>query len=374
MKNTDIAIAYIVRILGLVKAILLKIWSFSRIDRLYRKFIGLKRKHKIIAMILAIGLMIGYKSLFSTGYQPDVKVVEIYKVSTGNLLSTTRLLGTIKAKKYFTANAGYSGTVAYIAESGTKLKTGEKIAQIDKPEVEDSYKSALESLKIATSQYDRVLHLAKTNAASKQTVEDKYTAMAKAQSSLAIAKQELDKMLFTAPFDGVVGSPLYHAGSKVSEGSTIVVFYNPSELVVTFDIPSNLLGEIGEKATVTLNGQDYVTAPVQRALAAGSYTVPAYIDFKCANCIIGEITNLDLHLIEKQNIITVPASCVFISNGQLMVYKVKGTELEIQPVKTGMREKDTLEILEGVKIGDILVLQGQSRLYPGVPVKIYEGE
>ena len=206
----------------------------------------------------------------------------------------------------------------------------------------------------------------------KNSVEEKYSNLAASESRLATAKAELDKISFTAPFDGIVGSALQYPGSKVQGGSEIVTFYDTEDLVVKFDIPSNLLGNLGINGKVTINNEEYTTSFIQRALSGGAYTVPAYIDFKCSNCIIGEIIDVDLHIIDKQNIFTLPKACVFIQSGHTMIYKIKDNKAHIYPVKTGVREKDTVEIIEGVEEGDIVVFEGQARLYPEVKVKIFE--
>ena len=372
MQYMDKTISYMKRIVIFIKIIGLKTLSISKLDKLFTKFMGLKTKYKISFAIIAVILVVAYKFFFAPAWPEEIKMVEAHTVSKGNLLVKTRLLGTIGAKKYFVAAASDNGIVDFVAEAGTKLKQGEVIAHINKPEIQKAYETALEAAKIANSRYQRELNLEKAKASSKHAVEEKYSNLADAQSRLSAAKAGLDKISFIAPFDGIVGSALQHPGSKVHDNSEIVAFYDPEDLVVKFDIPSNLLGNLGTNGKVTINGEEYTTSFIQRALSGGAYTVPAYIDFKCSNCIIGEIIDVDLHIIDKQNIFTLPKACVFIQNGHTMIYKIKDNKAYIGPVKTGVREKDTIEILEGVAAGDIVVLGGQARLYPEVKVKIFE--
>src|SRR5690606_33564767 len=168
---------------------------------------------------LLILLLIAQKFLFGPGWPQDVKMVEVYKVSKGNLLVTARLLGTIGAKKYFIATASDNGTVDFVAESGSRLKQGDVIAHINKPEVQKAYEAALEAVKIANNQYNREIKLEKAKAASRYSVEAKYASLAEAQARLATAKSEWDKISFIAPFDGIVGSALLYPGSKVKYGA-----------------------------------------------------------------------------------------------------------------------------------------------------------
>jgi membrane fusion protein (multidrug efflux system) len=366
MKNINKIEAYFIRILGFIQSISVKILP------IFSYLIKLKLKYKIIVAILLIAIIVTYKFLFGQAYPEDIKIVEVYEAKKGDLLVTTRLLGTITAKKYYLVTAGDAGTLNFVAQPGTNLKQGEIIAHIDCPEIENAYHAALKVVKIAEDQHQRELHLAHTKASSQYAVEKKYMQLAEAQTNLANAKSNMDKILFTAAFDGIVGSALFYPGSKVHSGAEIVTFYDPKELVVKFDIPSNLLVDLDDKAKVTIKDHVYNTFFIQRALSTGSYTIPAYIDFKCDNCIIGEITDVDLHLANKHDIIIIDSSCVFIRDGQTMIYKVKDNKAHISPVKIGLREKDSVEIIEGVEAGDIVVSQGQSRLRPEISVKIYE--
>lgn len=225
---------------------------------LIARFKSLRLLYKILVIILIIGSVIAYKIFFGAGYPQDIKVVEVHKVSKGNLLVTTKLLGTISAKKYYVATSGYNATLEFVAEAGAKLKKGEKIAYLNVKEIMDAYNSALDAAKIAENQYNREIMLEKSKTSSKNAVEQKYIQLAAAQNNLAMAKGNLDKILFIAPFDGIVATPLFHPGSQVKDNDEIVTFYDDSELVVKFDIPSDIAKTLPAKITITINGRNII--------------------------------------------------------------------------------------------------------------------
>jgi membrane fusion protein (multidrug efflux system) len=61
---------------------------------------------------------------------------------------------------------------------------------------------------------------------------------------------------------------------------------------------------------------------------------------------------------------------VFLKNGKPCVYKIVEGKVELIHIKTGLKEKETVEIKEGLLEGDKIVLYGQNRLYPGLDVEI----
>jgi membrane fusion protein (multidrug efflux system) len=56
-----------------------------------------------------------------------------------------------------------------------------------------------------------------------------------------------------------------------------------------------------------------------------------------------------------------------------MVYTIIDNKAHIGAVRTGVKEKNIIEILEGLSPGDLVVSEGQARLYPEIAVKIFEG-
>lgn len=346
-----------------LKSLYLKLW--------YR-FRSLRKIYQIAIVIALFGAFAGYKFLTAHGYAPDIKVVEMHKVSKGNILKTSRLLGIIEAKRLFSATAGYEGTVAYVAPAGSLLKTGDVIARIQNDPIEEAYNTALKAAQIATEQYNRQVILFDSKASSRQGVEDKFTALSAARNALVNARMNYDKIIFVAPFDGIVGSAIVPIGSRALPGNTIVTFYDNSEFVVKFDIPLDYAKTLPNDSLVTINGSDYKIDFIQKALSTGTYTVPAHINFPCEHCISGELVDVDLHLINKNDVIVIPESCVFIRENKHFVYKIEDNAVSLAPVTLGIAEKENIEITDGIEEGDEIVLKGQYRLYPGSEVKVFD--
>lgn len=361
------------RIMSLGKKFTQTIMHILRLDLLYKKFRSLQVKYHIAIGIALLALYVASKFLFAPAWPEDIKVVEVHKASKENFRVTTKLMGSIEAKKYFTIEAINPGIIEYIAEAGIKLKKNERIAAIDAPEIEEAYESAAKALSIAKQQYNREIKLLSAGASSNQKVEQKYISLSQASNVLASAKTALDKVVFLAPFDGIVGSPLLFHGSKANPGDKIVTFYDDEALVVKFDIPSSIAIKIPSKTKARIDGIEY-NVYVQKALSKNSYSIPAYLEFTCGRCIIGEVAELDLYVVNKENVMVLPTSCVFIMNGAPAVYKVVDGKAELSMVKVGDRQEDKVEILDGVEVGDIIIAEGQGRLYPTIKVKVYEGE
>jgi len=289
-----------------------------------------------------------------------------------NIQQTVRLIGTVQAKRSSVFAPGATGNLVQDVPAGTHVKKGTRIAHLDNASLEKAVGLSEESVNIAKEQYDRALTLVKTNAISKQSVEDKKTQWIEAKRALSMTKNDRDKTYFTAPFNGIVG--LYHftPGSQVQAGEKVVTFYDPSDVIVEFDVPASVLNQMRDGQTVRVNNETFHISHVQKWVDPNTYMSKARFNFQCKNCFIGEQIDVDVLTDEHTKVVVVPFEAVFIKNGNTFVYTVEEGQTALTPVVLGIREKDKVEISEGLDPDALLILRGQSRLYPWMNVKVQE--
>jgi len=316
--------------------------------------------------------------LFFSGSQPpenkDVKVVEVEKVSFGDIVQTVRLIGTIKAKRTTALIAKTAGTLDHVAVAGQRVSKETLIAQLENADLEEAHKLAANAANIAKAQYERTVVLANSKHASQQTVEEKRSLWIKAQEALATANIKLDETRFVAPFDGIVGAFKVREGAQVQAGDQIVAFYDPSELIIEFDIPSSLLNTMTTSQKVIVNEKVLPLTYVQKMIDPDTHMSPAFLEFSCPSCIIGTNIDLDLVTLERQKVLTIPFEAVFLRGGKDFVYVVREDKANLAPVTLGVREKERVEVTEGLNEGDLVIVRGQTRLYPEAAVKIAESK
>lgn len=323
--------------------------------------------------IIILILIFGYKHF--TKPKPRMhgmtKVVEVEKVKLGNIQETIRLIGTIKPQHSTILFAKTTGRLDLIAHAGEKLKKGELIAKIDDAERAKSYQLSEVSEKIAKSQYERVAGLLKSGHVSAKEVEEKKAAWVEVQKAASSTRMELDKNRFYAPFEGVVGVFKAREGAYVNEGDVIGSFYDPDSLMVEFDIPASVVHSVKDGQPVNVTGKDYNLTHVQHMIDESTHMAPAYVDIVCPECVIGTAVEVDLTVQQKLNVISVPFDAVFPQKDEMAVYIVAEGKAELRPVKPGIRAKDRIEIISGLKIGDQIIARNPDRIYPNAPVEIY---
>lgn len=327
-----------------------------------------------IGILCLLGALVAYKLFFvkSPPQEEDVKVVEVEKVSLNNIKEVVRLIGTVEPKRSTTFFAKSKGVWEAVLKEGEFVKEGTLIGQIESTDLEKKYILSQRAEKIARDQYERSVILRKAGYLSTQGFEEKKTGWILAQKESFTAKMDLEKACFYAPFDGILGVFKERSGAYVNEGDVLVSFYDPSDLVVEFEIPSSLVRFIKEGQSLEIEGKKYELTHLQKIVNPETHMCPAYVNIQSEDHIIGASIAVDLTVREKKGVLVIPFEAIFIQDGETAIYCVKEGKAVLSKVDMGLREKDKTEILSGLKEGDHLILRGQQRLYPGVSVRVYE--
>ncbi len=366
---------------GFITALCYAAIALSLLAVIIPSFIVLKMNIKTIpkfALILSIliGILIicldiyHMTSSFKIPQKESVKVVEVESVIRQDLYSTTTLLGTVQAKKFVFLTSKSIGILSHAVAPGTALKKGDVIAKLENKDATKALELVTQTEKIAKAQHDRMNILAKANVVNKQSLEDIKNQWISAQKNLLQAKSDLEKTQFIAPFDGIVGNYKMREGSQVQNSDAVVSFYDPSEMVVEFDIPAHILGKLQPNLEIIVKDKKYPLKTIPKMIDADTYMAPAYCDINGSDCFIGEIVDVSVPIQSSLNTLTLKEAAVFLKDGQTYVYKIKDEKTELIKVKTGFVEKEKIEIKEGLIEGDQIVIYGQDRLHPGLKVEI----
>jgi membrane fusion protein (multidrug efflux system) len=331
------------------------------------------KRNIIIGTILLVFLLalVFYKSSKKTEPPPN-KLVEVSSVKLETIQQKIRLLGTIHPKHATILIAKGAGVLDILVPSGQTIKKGSLLAKIDNIDIEKNVQLSVNAEELAKNQYERFLPLIKKGYVSPKESEEKKQVWIEAQKELSRAKIEIDNLRFYAPFDGIVGAYRKREGAQVSQGESIVSMYDPASLVVDFDIPCSNLNQITAGQAVYLLGKSYPLTHVQKMLDEETHMCPADFDIHCADCLIGSTVTVDLVVLEKQKALVIPFQSVFLRNSQPAVYVVDKGVIKLTPVKTGIQQEERIEITEGLKVGQQIVIKGQERLYPEMTVDIYQ--
>jgi membrane fusion protein (multidrug efflux system) len=298
------------------------------------------------------------------------KVVEVINIKPGTLTHTMRLIGTLKAKNEWVLVAKSQGTVGYVIPAGTKVKKGDLVLSYSCCLHQQNVDLMQKAVGLAQEKYNRAKTLFDQKVIAKVTFEQAHQNLLDAQKRMTDASLDLEKTQFIAPFDGVAGVFKVRTGAQVAEGDVLGMVFDPSKILVTFDIPGTVLQQVKAGQKVLIDNHVFALTGVQQLIDPHTHMAPAYLEFSCDNCVLGSHVDLDLVLQQKDNIHVVPLDALVLRGHQQHVFVIQDDVAKLRKVITGLREKEHVEITQGLKNGDVVVSRGTNRLYDGIKVKI----
>ncbi len=264
------------------------------------------------------------------------------------------------------------------------------VSQQEVDEMADQYALALSGSKTARSQLEvakaaRVEAQAKFQAA-KADVREVISEVRIAEAGLHGSEILVRYTQIVSPFDGIVTRRSYHVGAFVRSANVGNV--DPIVTIVRTDI-MRVVVQVPDRDVPYLDEGDPATVQIDALRARGVYrgriartayalnpadrTLRAEIDLPNADGRLrpGQFGRVEINLETRENVLTIPRSAIVEQNadGTAICYGVVSGRAKRIPIKldvVGFR----VEVLEGLKEGDIVIVNPVSRISDGQAVSI----
>lgn len=326
---------------------------------------------------------------------PTVSLVSLKDIPASDLELPARIEAWARAPIY----ARVSGYLArWNVDIGTPVKTGQVLAQIDTPDLDQDLRQAQAQLAVARtgltladSTAKRWQALVGQNAVSKQEADEKQNDFMSRQSTVqalqaSVSRQQALKTYTTlvAPFDGVVTARNTDVGALVNvggaSGSELFVVSDIRKLRVYVNVPQRQVALIkpGSKATLSVPERPDAsyTATVQstaQAIAAGSGTmlVQLAVDNKNGELLPGAYANVRFDLPLDASTVSVPPGALMLGKDGVRVATLDGAnKVRIKKVTIGRDMGTVVQLAGGVERSDRIIDSPPDGLAEGDTVRI----
>ena len=310
--------------------------------------------------------------------------VEAQAVRIGVSRKEAEAIGTLRSWESVVIKPEVTGRIVKIAfEEGTVVKEGDLLVQLDAAETEAEMLRAKAALDWAKETYERARKLRGKGAGTAANLDKAQADLASAQASLQLAEARLAKMKLVAPFDGVLGLRKVSVGALLVPGQEIVNLEQINPLKVDFKVPETLLSVIKVGQTIRLR----LDAMGSRAVEGTVYAIDPLLETGGRAIVLrARILNPDgalrpglfarvvLTIQEKPDALFVPEQSILAgSDGTMSVFKAVEGKAVMVKVDLGERIKGEVEVLSGLKPGDVVVTAGLPKLRPDVPICLLAG-
>lgn len=319
-------------------------------------------------------------------------VVEVDTVKTGRIVDVREAVGTVRAYESITVTAKVAGIIESIAfEEGQKVNAGDVLVSLDAMERKADIEGAIAESRRATAlknetqtRLDRAIALRRTGAGTEAQVDDLTAAVKTLESSIAsaearrkAAEARLEDLIVRAPFAGRVGTRSVSLGAYVSPGTRITTLDDLSRVRLDFAVPENLLArlKVGQAVKATsaafrnrvFEGKvsivDTRVDPVTRAVRLTAEFPNSDEALKP-----GMFLSVALEVTTKEDAVVVAEEAIVSEGLRHIVYPVVDNKVERRVIRIGQRQGGKVEVLEGLKPGETIVVLGVQRVRPGAAV------
>jgi membrane fusion protein (multidrug efflux system) len=298
--------------------------------------------------------------------------------------------GSLEAVQGVTVAAETPGKVVKIAfEPGATVQAGDLLIQLDTTTEEAQLLAAEATAALAKANLNRASELRQSSTNSPAELD-----AADSQAKQALAQAEsirtvIAKKTIRAPFAGRLGIRNVNLGQILREGDAITTLQTLDPIYVNFSLPQQRLAQLAQGTAVRVTSDaapDKVFAGVINVVSpeidatTRNIRVQATLANKDENLRPGMYGTVEVLLPTQAPVLIIPVTAVlyapygdsvFVINEQKDEKSGKTQQvLRQQFIRIGGSRGDFVNVIDGLKAGDMVVTSGVFKLRPGTPVVI----
>ncbi len=348
-----------------------------------------------IALIALLVLAIRFKAerlraqrLAEASAQPAPAIaVDALIVATRPLVDSLRLPGLVRPWMEAEIAAEVSGRVLErkVLE-GSPVQAGETLLLLEPSDYRINLDRSRAALALAQETYRRTAELVKQNVKPQQELDRDENALLQAKAAVAAAELALARCEIRSPFAGVVEEIIPEVGEFLSPGTKVARLLDVRKVKVDVAIPEQDINAVQElkKCDLRLSAQGDVClqgerlqlglAPLREALV---YRLQLAVDNAEGLLRPGMFVEADVVRSRKEAVVMVPIFAVMPADPGYAVYVVEdaGEPLSLgkarrRAVTLGVMQGQEVEIRQGLKPGELLIVRGQRYVEDGATVRL----
>lgn len=305
-----------------------------------------------------------------------VRVMIVKDTVLNNFIDVT---GTIDANERVNLISETSGRITGIFfNEGSHVSKGQLLVRVNNQDLVASLKQSEYNVALAKQNENRNKILLQKEAISQQEYETSLTTYNTLNAQADVVRATIAKTEIRAPFSGTIGLRNVSPGGYLSPNTAIATLVNVDPAKITFAVPEKYLTLISEGSKI-----NFTVSSSTETFKASVYAIEPSIDVnsrtitvraKAANpkgvLKVGGFAKINLTLDQIPKTIMVPTEAVTPDIKSSKVFLVKNGVAEVQMVKTDVRTDTRVQVIEGLKPGDSLVVSGIIQMRPKVPLKV----
>ena len=250
-----------------------------------------------------------------------------------------------------------------------KLYDGDLRAQLNKLHIQ---------LELAKKTEERQAQLLKIQGISQQDYDISLLQVNNLRADIGILETSIAKTVVRAPFSGKIGLNKVSPGAYVTPASVLATISQTDQLKLDFSIPEKYIGQVkvGQIVTFSIEGSKKqfgarVAATESNVMEnTRSLTIRAAVMGADPALLAGTFAKVQLSFDPDPNAILVPTQAILPQARGKKVILYKGGTAVFADVTTGTRDSARVQILDGLKPGDTVIVTGLLSVRPEAKIAL----
>lgn len=268
-------------------------------------------------------------------------------------------------------------TRIYFSE-GSHVQKGTLLAKVNDAPLQAELRKLQAQLPLAQDRLYRQETLLEKDAISQETYQSVATQLETLKADIELVKARIAQTELRAPFSGVIGLRQVSEGAYASPSVVLAKLTKISPLKIEFSLTENFVNYIRSGTDISFNIQNdhdtfHATVyAVETRLNQPTFSIFARARYDNPGGKIkpGQSASIVIQLDQVENAIVVPAISSIREMGRDIVYVYKNGKAREIEVVTGLRTASSVQVTDGLSLGDTLLTTGVMQLRDGLPVTI----
>ena len=302
--------------------------------------------------------------------------------------------GTLKADEEVIVSSEVDGIVRkLLVEQGTSVGMGTLLAEINETDYrldwkrsDAALKQAQASLENSKAEYKRKESLFKEELITKQQFDDISTRVALAEAelervkaTLAISREKLVRTKIYSPLIGAVKEKKVSVGDYVRNGTPILQLIKINLLKLNFTISEKDVAglKMGQEVVFTVDafpGRQFKgkVSLLYPNVEERTRTLQAEAIIPNANHLLkpGYFARVQIFTQAARDTVVVPITALLYDASTVRIFVITGDKAQERIIQTGSKHGEYVEVVDGLKEKEQVVVVGQNNLSEGVKVHV----
>ncbi|HWS77049.1 MAG TPA: efflux RND transporter periplasmic adaptor subunit [Thermomonas sp.] len=310
---------------------------------------------------------------------PETVPVEVAKAARRSIAASYMGTAPLEARGESQVVAKTSGIALRVfADVGQQVRAGQPLVQIDRDRAALQVAQADAQVRKLEANYRRASQLVEQKMVSVNDVDQLRYDLENARASLRLARLEQSYGTVTAPISGVVAVRNIKPGNLVQINTPIFTIVDTSRLEATLNAPEREIetlkaGQTVQLAVDALPGKSFEGRidRVSPVVDAGSGTFRVICTFEGGGLLQpGMFGRIRIEYDQRANALVIPRTALLEDGTAPAVYTVKAGKAARAALKLGYIDGEWVEVREGLREGDPVVVAGKAALREGSAVQV----